>query len=98
MRKYECLEVMKKLLAILTFISLTFGGLVMGAAPASATAASDDSTLSTVTLDNNSTINTAFRPTRIYYDVFAARPDVTWNISAANSSAAIRVTLSLIHI
>ncbi|MEN9608296.1 MAG: hypothetical protein RLZZ06_227 [Actinomycetota bacterium] len=92
MRKYECLEVMKKLLAILTFISLTFGGLVMGAAPASATAASDDSTLSSVSVDSNSALNTVFAPTRIYYDVFAARPEVVWNFTAANSSASIRVT------
>jgi hypothetical protein len=43
---------MKKLVALLAFISITFGGLVAGTAPASAISAADDATLANVVAGN----------------------------------------------
>jgi hypothetical protein len=90
--KTDCLDVMKKFLALLTLISLTFGGLVATALPASATAAGDDATLSSVTVANEALLNTTFAPTVLNYDVYAPRANVDWSINAANPGASIRVT------
>lgn len=83
---------MKKFLALLTFISLTFGGLVVGATPASATAADNDSTLVSMNLGNSSWLNTWFKPSRTYYDIYASRAEVNWSFTSANPSAFIRIT------
>jgi outer membrane protein OmpA-like peptidoglycan-associated protein len=83
---------MKKLVSFLALVSLIFSGLVATALPASATAADNDATLSSVTLGNEAFLNTAFAPNVVNYDVFATRASADWNIQAANSSAAIRVT------
>ena len=83
---------MKKLLALLALISLTFGGLVAGTAPASASSAADDATLANVVSGNYGWLNTSFRPTRTYYDVHASNPSINWTFTAANPLAAIRVT------
>ena len=83
---------MKKFLALIALVSLTFSGLVATALPASATAASDDATLSSVALTNEAFLNAAFAPNVLKYDVFATKAQVDWTITAANSGASIRVT------
>jgi hypothetical protein len=83
---------MKKFLAFLALISLTFSGLVATALPASATAAGDDASLMGITVGNEAFLNMGFAPNVLNYDVYAARSSVDWDIQAANSSASIRVT------
>ena len=92
MGKNERLEIMKKLFALLAFISLTFGGLVAGSAPALASSAADDATLENVVAGNQAWLSAAFRPSQTYYDVYATNAGVNWTFTAANPLASIRVT------
>ena len=83
---------MKKLLALLAFISLTFGGLVAGTAPASASSAADDATLESVSLGNYNYLDGQFQPARTYYDVYASNANVNWSLSASNPLATIKLS------
>jgi len=90
--KNERLEVMKKLVALLAFISITFGGLVAGTAPASAISAADDATLASVTLGNYNQLDGPFQPNRTNYDVFASNSTVSWTLTASNPLATVKLS------
>ena len=83
---------MKKLLALLTLISLTFGGLVIGSTPASAAGNDSDSTLSAVSVGGNNFLNTQFRSSLTTYDVYSPQGSVPWNLTSTESGATIRIT------
>ena len=91
-RLTECLDTMKKLLSILTLISLTFSGLVLTSAPANAAGNDSDSSLSGVSVSGHSYLNTQFRSTLTSYEVFSTEGAVSWSFSATEANAAIRLT------